>query len=277
VAQPEFLAGTGGAAGMMHGHTYRILYETEERHWWLSSRRKMVLDWIEQRYPRRTDLHILDVGCGTGLMLQEMQPYGTVEGVELSDEALEFCRQRGCRNVRKASAMELPFADASFDVLTAVDILEHMDDDRGALQEWARVLKPGGRLFIFVPAHRWLWSLQDEISGHRRRYTAPSLRSLVERAGLRLERQSYVSTLLFPVIFLGRLWLKVYRRFKDVKTENDLHPAWSNGLLTRIFRAEIPFLRHANLPFGASLLSVTIKDDDRRAKGQLAEKALTEA
>jgi hypothetical protein len=139
------------------------------------------------------------------------------------------------------------------------------------------VLKPGGRLFIFVPAHRWLWSLQDEISGHRRRYTAPSLRSLVERAGLRLERQSYVSTLLFPVIFLGRLWLKVYRRFKDVKTENDLHPAWSNGLLTRIFRAEIPFLRHANLPFGASLLSVTIKDDDRRAKGQLAEKALTEA
>jgi ubiquinone/menaquinone biosynthesis C-methylase UbiE len=194
---------------MMHGHTYRILYETEERHWWLSSRRKMVLDWIAQRYPGRTDLHILDVGCGTGLMLQEMQTYGTVEGVELSDEALEYCRRRGCRNVRKASAMELPFADASFDVLTAVDILEHMDDDHRALREWARVLKPGGRLFVFVPAHRWLWSLQDEISGHRRRYAFRELRRLVEGAGLRLERQSYVSTLLFPVIFLGRLWLKV--------------------------------------------------------------------
>jgi SAM-dependent methyltransferase len=210
-------------------------------------------------------------------MLQQMQPYGTVEGVELSDEALEFCRRRGCQNVRKASAMALPFADASFDVLTAVDILEHMDDDRGALQEWARVLKPGGRLFVFVPAHRWLWSLQDEISGHKRRYTAGGLRRLVEGAGLRLERQSYVSTLLFPVIFLGRLWLKVYRRFKDVKTENDLHPAWSNGLLTRIFRAEIPWLRRRNLPFGASLLSVTVKDGERPAQLVEEGKTLTEA
>ena len=247
--------------GTMRDYTYEILYESEEEHWWLASRRRMVVDWVMHRYPGRHDLRILDVGCGTGMMLVEMARLGQAQGIDASDEALGFCHQRGLTAVQKGNVLQLPFADGSFDVLTGVDILEHIDDDVAALREWRRVLKPGGRLFLFVPAHRWLWSLQDEISGHRRRYTAPVLKRAVEEAGLVVERQSYVSTYLFLVIIVGRIWLKALRRFREVRTENTLHPSWSNGMLRRVFSAEIPLLRRVNFPFGASLLCVAQKTE----------------
>lgn len=244
----------------MQDYTYEILFASEANHWWLASRRKIVVDWITERYPGGRQVRILDVGCGTGMMLLEMASLGHVEGVDASDEALRFCHRRGITTVQKANVLDLPFADESFDLLTGVDILEHVDDDLGALREWGRVLRPGGRLFLFVPAHRWLWSLQDEISGHRRRYTARSLRRVVERAGYNVERQSYVSTYLFPLIVLGRIWLKLLRRFRDVKSENTLHPTWSNGILKWVFTAEIPLLRRVNFPFGASLICVAAKN-----------------
>jgi SAM-dependent methyltransferase len=240
-------------------HTYEILYRIEEAHWWHSARRAIVLDWINQRYQGRDDLSILDAGCGTGHLLQQLRPLGHAEGVDISDEALDFCRKRGLDNVRKGDVNDLPFAGDTFDMVTALDVIEHIDDDVGALREFRRVLKPGGSAFIFVPAHRWLWSLQDEVSRHRRRYTGATLRAAIEGAGLTVERQSYVSTFLLPVIYLGRQWLKVTRRFRDVDTENDLHPAWANGILKRVFLSEIPILRRMNMPFGASLVAVARK------------------
>lgn len=240
-------------------HTYQILYDTEATHWWLAARRNIVLDSIRQRYSRRSDLKILDAGCGTGLMLQELAPFGTVEGVDISDEALQFCRKRGLDNVRHADVTHMPFPDEQFDVVTALDVLEHLDDDTAALREFRRVLKPGGRVFVFAPAHKWLWSLQDEVSHHKRRYVMRTLRDVVMDAGLEIERQTYVSTFLLPVIYLGRQWLKVRMKFHEFNTENNLHPAWSNTILRNVFESEIPILRFMNMPFGASLLCVARK------------------
>jgi len=240
-------------------HTYEILYRSEATHWWLAARRNIVLDSIRQRYPEHGDLRMLDAGCGTGLMLQELRPMGTVEGVDISEEALQFCRKRGLENVRNADVRALPFDDGQFDFVTALDVLEHLDDDAAALREFRRVLKPGGRVFIFAPAHQWLWSLQDEVSHHKRRYVARTLRAAVVGAGLEVERQTYVSTFLLPVIYVGRQWLKVRRNFREYNTENDLHPAWSNGILRTVFQWEIPILRRTNMPFGASLLCVARK------------------
>lgn len=240
-------------------HTYEILYRIEETHWWHSARRRIVLDWIKQRYPGRDDLEILDAGCGTGIMLQELRLLGAAVGVDISDEALDFCRKRGLENVQRADVLKLPFDAGTFDFVTVLDVLEHLDEDTGALREVRRVLKPGGLIFIFAPAHRWLWSLQDDVSHHKRRYTARTLRETIEAAGLEIERQSYVSAFLLPVIFLGRQWLKVRLKFRERNTENDLHPEWSNGILRSIFQSEIPILRRMNMPFGASLICVASK------------------
>jgi SAM-dependent methyltransferase len=242
-------------------HTYAILFEVEADHWWHSSRREIVLDQVAQLYPGRTDLRLLDAGCGTGLMLQQLKRFGMAEGVDISEAALDFCRQRGLTAVHEGDLRKLPFPDQSLDVITALDVIEHMEDDGATLREFGRVLKPGGRCFIFVPAHKWLWSLQDDVSHHYRRYTRRTLADAVRRGGLRVERETYVNAFLLPVIFAGRLALRVVLRFRhDIDSENGLHPGWSNGLLGRIFRAEIPILRRMNLPLGASLLCVARKE-----------------
>jgi SAM-dependent methyltransferase len=235
---------------------FERLYGLEEAHWWHATRRRMVLDQVRRACAGRPGLRLLDVGCGTGRMLSELGAMGEAAGMDLSDEALRFCRERGHDRVLKADLLHLPFPDACFHVVTALDVLEHVEDHVGALRECARVMVPGGRLLIFVPAHRWLWSLQDEVSHHFRRYTARTLRSALLDAGMTVERLTYVNAFLLPVILAGRLWLRVLLRFRHVDDENLLHPGWSNGILGRVFGSEIGILRRTDLPVGASLLCV---------------------
>lgn len=254
---------------------FERLYGLEEVHWWHATRRRMVLDQVDRRYGATADLRVLDVGCGTGRMLSELGRRGLAVGLDLSDEALHFCRERGHERVLKADLLGLPFPDDSFDVVTALDVLEHIEDHVGALRECVRVLQPGGRMFVFVPAHRWLWSLQDEVSHHFRRYTAPTLRSAVVEAGFTVERLTYVNAFLLPVIVAGRLWLRALLRFKHVDDENELHPGWSNGVLARIFGAEIGLLRRGDLPIGASLLCVCRAPERVALADRPAEASLT--
>lgn len=235
---------------------FERLYGLEEVHWWHATRRLMILDLLHRTYSDRTGLRLLDAGCGTGRLLSELGRLGTALGMDVSDEALRFCRERGEDRVLKASLAHLPFPDATFDLVSALDVLEHVEDHVRALLECRRVLRPGGRMFILVPAHRWLWSLQDEVSHHFRRYTARTLREPLLQAGYEVERLTYINALLLPVVALGRLWLKVLLRFREVEDENELHPGWSNGILRGIFSSEIPLLRRIDLPVGASLLCV---------------------
>lgn len=243
----------------MEPYTYEILYRTEESHWWFVGRRRLILDQIARFCEGRHDLRSLDLGCGTGIFLESLARHGEAIGLDFSDDALAFCRERGLRRLVRADGTAMPFSDASFDLVTANDLVEHLEDDAAAVREFHRVLKPGGRAVIFVPAFTFLWSLQDEISHHRRRYTVPRLASVIEAAGLELERITYANMLLFPVIYAGRQALKALRRFKEVRTENDLHPGWSNGILRTIFGWEVPLLRRMNLPFGVSILAVCRK------------------
>jgi SAM-dependent methyltransferase len=254
---------------------FERLYGLEEVHWWHATRRRMVLDQVLRRYEASARLRVLDVGCGTGRVLAELGRLGPAVGLDLSDEALRFCRERGHERVLKGDLLHLPFPDGCFDLVTALDVLEHIEDHVGALRECARVLAPGGRMFIFVPAHRWLWSLQDEISHHVRRYTAPTLRFALQDAGFAVERLTYVNVFLLPVMVAGRLLLRVLLRFKHFDDENELHPGWSNAILARIFGMEIGILRHRDLPVGASLLCIgrapaPVASEARAAEASLA-------
>ncbi len=241
----------------MRADFYPEYYEVEGRHWWFRGRSRIVTEAIaslELPAPAR----ILDFGTGTGAMLAELRRFGDAQGVDADEQAVAFCHARGERRVSRLESNALPFADASFDLVTTLDVLEHIDDDRAALAEIARVLKPGGRMVATVPANPWMWGAQDEVSQHFRRYTATTLRAAIADGGFELERLTHFNTLLFPPIAAIRL----LRRLRPPADEprSDFQAAGGEGALGRllagVFGLEARWLRHAGLPFGVSLLAV---------------------
>jgi len=244
----------------MQQHTYAIMRRVEDTHWWFVGRRQIIKDFLKQicakLKPDRP--HILDVGCGTGANLEMLSGFGDAEGVDVSPEAITFCRDRGLNNVRLGQAEQLPFADNSFDLVTALDVVEHLDDDVAGLREMRRVLRPGGRALLFVPAFMFLWGVQDDVSHHRRRYTLDGLSKIVEASGLVVERATYANITFFAPILFGRLLMRL-TGWRPA-SENNINVSALNGLLGRVFGAESPLLSKVNLPFGVSAICVARRD-----------------
>lgn len=240
----------------MMEHTYPILFRVEQSHWWHIGRRKIIAGFVEEICRRVTDRRprILDVGCGTGANLVMLSKYGDAEGVDVSEDALAFCRERGLDKVRLGAGEELPYDDGTFDLVTALDVVEHMDDDLAGLKEMRRVLRTGGRVLLFVPTFMFLWGLQDDVSNHRRRYRLPELRRVLEEAGFEVERTTYANiTFFFPILLIRQLM-----RVTGIKaeSENNINVSAFNGVLGSLFGVESWFLRYMNFPFGVSGLCV---------------------
>jgi SAM-dependent methyltransferase len=243
----------------MKEHTYPIMFRVEQSHWWYTGRRKILARFIEDICRGVTDRRprILDVGCGTGANLLLLSQYGDAEGVDISEDALAFCRERGLEKVKLGAGEELPYDDGTFDLVTALDVVEHMDDDLAGLREMRRVLRPGGRVLLFVPTFMFLWGLQDDVSNHRRRYRLPELRCVLEQAGFEIERMTYANiTFFLPILFVRKL-MRITGMTAD--TENNINVTALNGLLGRLLGAESFVLRFMNIPFGVSGLCVARK------------------
>ena len=243
----------------MKEHTYPIMFRVEQSHWWYTGRRKILSSFLEDICRRVTDRRprILDVGCGTGANLLMLSKFGDAEGVDLSEDALAFCRERGLENVKLGAAEKLPYDDGTFDLVTALDVVEHLDDDLGGLSEMRRVLRPGGRVLLFVPTFMFLWGLQDDVSNHRRRYRLPELRRVLEQAGFEVERTTYANITFFLPILLARKLM----RLTGIKaeSENNINVSAFNGMLGRMLGAESFVLKYMNIPFGVSGLCVARK------------------
>ena len=243
----------------MMEHTYPILFRVEQSHWWHIGRRRILAGFVEEICRRVTDRRprILDVGCGTGANLLMLSKYGDAEGVDVSEDALAFCRERGLKNVKLGAAEQLPYEDGTFDLVTALDVVEHLDDDLAGLREMRRVLRPGGRVLLFVPTFMFLWGLQDDVSNHRRRYRMPELGRVLEQAGFEIERTTYANiTFFMPILAMRKLM-----RLTGIKaeSENNINVSALNGVLARMLGAESLLLRYANIPFGVSGLCVARK------------------
>ena len=193
-------------------------------------------------------------------MLGYLSRYGHAQGIDADEQAVRFCMERGVRDVQQVTASTLPFADGTFDLVTILDVLEHIDDDAGTLRELHRVLRPGGMLLVSVPAYRFLWGPQDEISNHKRRYLARELRTRLVEAGFRVRKLSYFNTILFPAIAGIRL-VRPYRPGSpNLKSDFTMtRPGPANTLLGRIFGLEAPIVRRMDLPFGVSILALAQK------------------
>ncbi|MCW5961002.1 MAG: class I SAM-dependent methyltransferase [Pyrinomonadaceae bacterium] len=244
----------------MQQHTYGIMNDVEDKHWWFVGRRAILesfMERIENGLGRKdSDLKILDVGCGTGANLEMLAQFGDSEGVDVSDDALEFCRKKGLK-VHKGLAEKLPFGDESFDVVTALDVVEHLDDDVAGLKEMHRVLKTGGRSLIFVPAFMWLWGVQDDISNHRIRYTKKQIVERLERAGFKINRATYANISFFAPILAGRTLMKLTGIKPE--SENNVNVSALNGIFGKIFSSEKFWLKNFDIPFGVSIVIVAEK------------------
>lgn len=250
----------------MEQHTYAIMDRVEDTHWWFVGRRAILESFLhgiveglrsKPAEAETTSLRILDVGCGTGANLEMLSQYGDAEGVDVSDDALEFCRSKGLK-VSKGLAESLPYNDGTFDITTALDVIEHLDDDIAGLKEMYRVTKSGGYSVFFVPAFMWLWGVQDDISNHRIRYTRKQIVERIEKAGYKVTRSTYANFTFFAPILGGRTLMKLTGIKPE--SENNVNISALNGIFGKIFSAERHILKNVDIPLGVSIVVVARKD-----------------
>jgi SAM-dependent methyltransferase len=233
-------------------------HQAEDRHWWYRGRRTVLHRVIAAlELPAPHEARILDAGCGSGRNMVELTRYGTVTGIELSPASVQVARERGAGEVLEGSVLQMPFADDAFDLAVTLDVIEHLEDDLGALRELRRTVAPGGALLVTVPAYQWLWSGHDVINHHHRRYTRRSLQRVAEQAGWQQVRTTYFNSLLLPVAIL----LRGLDRFNKKPTESSLDlwvpPEPLNRLLEQPLSLESSLIgRGGHIPAGLSLLSV---------------------
>lgn len=238
---------------------YRIFFEVQKKHWWFVAKKKIVIDSISRYVPARNDGHrILDIGCGSGLMLNSLEQMGETSGMDMSDEAIGFSQEIFSGPVKKGYLPDnVPYENDYFSLITALDVIEHVEDDRAALKSIRAKMVEGGKAIITVPACMFLWSEHDVLNEHKRRYTRGELQEKLIQAGFTIEKISYYNSLLFPLIALIRFINNVLKRKGD--SDVDLPSPLINFLLEKFFSAEIFFLRFINFPIGVSVLAIVRK------------------
>jgi 2-polyprenyl-3-methyl-5-hydroxy-6-metoxy-1,4-benzoquinol methylase len=253
----------------MNKDIYDLTFQAEEDHFWYVGRRQVIIAWLERSlknagYPA-SGLRILDYGCGTGINLLHFARFGDVVGVDTAAEAIAYCRQRGLDNAIWLESLDdvesASDLGRAFDVVTMLDVLEHIPDEAATLRRIHALLKPGGHLLVTVPAYNWLWSGEDDVSQHVRRYTARSLSRVLTEAGYERVNHSYFNTFLLPLqaaVALSHRWQRATR--KPTSLVKPL-PPMLNRALSKVIFLESRALRALSFPFGASIICTA------RAKG----------
>jgi len=235
---------------------YQRMASHEETHWWFVARRRIIARLIRLfvRQDRKSDLRILEVGCGTGGNLAMLKQFGAVTATECDEEARSIAKGKSGIEIRDGRLPELAeITEEDFDLIVLLDVLEHVEDDLGALRSLARRHGEKGRLLVTVPAHPWLWSAHDETHHHFRRYTRATLRNVAEDAGYTIEAMGYYNSLLFPLVILVRFLKKALGR----DTADDAMPGPAvNGILKNIFALERNIVGRIPMPTGLSLYMV---------------------
>lgn len=239
----------------------KMYLEIEENRWWFRARREVIRELIGKEGDR--DIKILDVGCSGGALLAALASWGynkyNLFGIDNCTIAIKRGVSRGLRNVTTMDAMECNFAAEMFDVVVASDVLEHIEDDSGAIGAWRRVLKPDGRLICFVPAYKFLFGPHDIVNGHYRRYRRSALCKKVEECGMKVKESGYWNSLLFPCMAGYRLLSKHNR--PNVGGDGDWggYVVKMDKLLYRVLSAERQLSRYLKMPFGLSAYCVAVR------------------
>lgn len=238
---------------------YQVLASVEGRHWWHRGMRAIAAALLDRVYPCGANLRILDAGCGAGGSVALLRRYGSVIGLDHAPEAVMLARRTLSGALARASVLRLPFACASFDLVTSFDVLYHrgVPDEAQALREAGRVLRPGGRLLLRLPAYAWLYSRHDRAVHTRRRYRAAHVRELLVASGFGVEALTYVNCLLFPAVAAQRLAERWRPEPSETQSALELPPALLNAAMELPLDLEAAWLRQGgSLPFGLSVLAL---------------------
>jgi len=243
----------------MEHKEYKLLKDRELFFWWNVGRRRILQDVLKRHFAPSFNLKILDVGCGPGGNILFLKDFGKVTGLDASDEALVYAKGLPYHDLVFGSAIHIPFPDYTFDCAAALDVVEHIEDDRRALSEMFRVLKPGGVLLLTVPTYPWMWSLHDEALHHKRRYRKKELHAKIKDVGFLIEEASYF---VFPSIPFraSRIFVQKIKKVFGVKennvpkTDDIILPAFLNNLFIFWLTLERYFMKVFPLPWGSSLL-----------------------
>ena len=237
------------------------LYHKEEDAWWWAVGRRTLIGSLLRKYGNGNGRpRLLEIGCGAGGLLKELSKLGTSYGLDVEQESMKYCRERGLERLCLGDASALPYRAELFDAVICVDVLEHLDDDGAALADIYRVLKPGGRLVATVPAFQSLWSRRDVQLHHKRRYRLAELRQRVKAARFRLLKISYINLTVFLPLWLmvrsGRLSPK---EGANLSVDFALLPAPINRVLAGVAALESRLATRVNLPLGSSIVCVAAR------------------
>jgi len=258
---------------------YEVLYNLEEKYWWFLGRKKVAFAMLErnlspQQNSPQQNFTILDAGCGTGKNMEYLQKYGKVHGLDFSEEALQFCRKRGLKNLMQGEIEHLPYEDNTFDLVTCFGVLYHqgIKDDFKAIQELQRVCKPGGFVLITTPAgefltSRFFLSQHDKNQHTARRHSKSKLKRLLTESGLKVREISYMNMFLMPFIVCVRLMKNffgaLFFREKEFKSELQIPPRFINTSLLSLLQFENKLVKKCSLPFGLTLVSLSQKPENK--------------
>lgn len=240
---------------------YAVMYHVEDTHWWYRGMAHITRAVLNRYYTPGANLRILDAGCGTGAaMTAYLADYGQVTGFDFAAIALHFCQQRGATRLARASIVELPFADASFDLAVSFDVLceQAVSDDSVALRALYRILVPGGRIVLRLPAYAWLRGQHDRAVHIRRRYSRGELAARLRAVGFEVEQLSYANMLLFPFAAAKRLGERLWPP-KNAGSDLTLNVGPLNSPLQWLLSAEAPLVATIGLPFGLTVVAVARK------------------
>ena len=236
-------------------YTDHVLYE--DTHWWFVSRRAIIKGVLDRYCRKRRQNMILEIGCGSGGNLEMLSQYGRLFAVELDDKVRQIALDRNLCVVREGDLPNnLPFQEL-FDVICTFDVVEHIDDDIGAVLAIAKKLSSGGKLIITVPAYAFLWSSHDVVNQHKRRYTRKQLVNLVKSAGLTVEYVTYFNFFLFPLVLIGKILNNISGSKKSHLEQGT--SSVQNSILRTIFSFEKRLVPKLVFPFGVSILLVARK------------------
>ena len=244
----------------MRSDLYDSLANTEETHWWFQARKSIILALLDKELAAEShDLAILDVGAGTGMLAEALTRFGRVTALEAAPEALAHLERREGLTIVRGTLPNPDLPRAAYDLVTLFDVLEHIEDDGGAMADLSALVRPGGVLLLTVPAHPSLWSDHDEIHHHFRRYRPGEVEELARANGLEVRFSSPFQTLLFPLFLAERL----ARRPRPSEAARDVPPAPVNWIATRVFSFERHWIaRRVGAPIGSSHLVLAAKPDE---------------